>query len=230
MNLTSNDIREQIIKMASLVELSLSFALNKDMEIKAVAEIEKQINEYKCAVDDLCFQYIALKAPNSRDLRLALSVIKINPVLERIGDISLQTKKYYSELSFNSPKLENMGLIVKELLKKSIDTFVHGNIEIAEELTNDDEEINTLNKELLEEFSLAMKSKQLEYKQAINALWIAKNLERVGDLALCIAQEVFFIEAGEQNHYKRSNLELSESAEVLDINKYLKSLSEGSGF
>lgn len=230
MRLTSNDIREHIIKMASLVELSLSFALKKDTDITEIADLEKQINEYKCAVDDLCFQYIALKSPNSRDLRLALSILKMNPVLERIGDISLQTKRFYCELSFNSPKLENMGTIVKELLKKSIDTFVHGNIEAAEELTSDDEEINILNKELIEEFSLGMKSNQLEYKDAINALWIAKNFERIGDLALCIAQEVFFIEAGEQNHYKRSNLEHSESAEVLDINKYLKSLSEGSGF
>ncbi len=224
MELTSHHIREQIIKMASLVELSLSLTLNKEAPLESVIKLEEQINQFQCEIDDLCFKYIALKSPNSRDLRLAISVLKINPVLERIGDKSLATKRFYGELSYNFPKLENMGHIVKELLQKSIDTFVHGNTELAEQLINDDEEINTFNRELIEEFLMAMKNNQLEHRQAINALWIAKNLERIGDLALCIAQEVFFIEAGEQNHYKKFTI--NSDKESFNLGKYLKSLNE----
>lgn len=198
MELTSSTIRQHIIQMASLVEMALAQALNENTSlIDDIHPLENQIDGYKNHIDDMIFKYIALKAPNSRDLRLTLSIQRINPVLERIGDQSILIKRYYDDIGYSYPKLENMGQIVKELLQKTIDSFVHGNISLAEEVMNEDEEVNTFNRELIEEFLMAMKNNQIDHRRGSKALWIAKNLERIGDLATCIAKETLFIEQGE---------------------------------
>lgn len=211
--------------MAGLVELSLRESLNPHSKLEDVLEIENQINHYRYVIDDLCFKYIALKSPNSRDLRLALSILKINPLLERIGDQSKAIKRYNNEMSHTFPKLENMGQIVIELLKNSIDAFVHGNTELAEQVTRDDEEVNTCNHELIEEFLMAMKTSQVEHRLALYALWMAKSLERIGDHCSSIAGQVFFIEAGQQNWFKKPT-ESTKNTDLLDIHKYLGTLND----
>ncbi|MBY0412693.1 MAG: phosphate transport system regulatory protein PhoU, partial [Bdellovibrionales bacterium] len=82
MDICARDLRDHVLKMASLVEASLSGSLNLDKSLEDIFELEKKINEFHMLIDDACFKYIALKSPTAKDLRTAIAVMKINADLE----------------------------------------------------------------------------------------------------------------------------------------------------
>ncbi|MGZ3809209.1 MAG: phosphate signaling complex PhoU family protein, partial [Bacteriovorax sp.] len=128
MDISTKDLRDQILKMASLVEASLSSSLNLEKSIEETLELERKINEFHMLIDDSCFKYIALKSPAAKDLRTAIAVMKINAELERIGDQSLKIKRQYQSLGREILQLKNMALEVNIMVKNALDSFVRSNI------------------------------------------------------------------------------------------------------
>ncbi len=196
MEITTKDLRDQILKMASVVEASLSSSLNSDKSFEDVFELEKKINEFHINIDDACFKYIALKAPHAKDLRTALAIMKINADLERMGDQALKIKRHYQGLPKENLQIKNMALEVSLMVKNSLDAFVRSNIKLATDVIAYDEEINTLNREIVRSHIQLIKNNELHFDEAYSIIKISKNLERIGDHAKNIAEDVIFLESG----------------------------------
>ena len=149
MDINTKDLRDQILKMASVVEASLSGALNFEKTFEEIYDLEKKINEFHMSIDDACFKYIALKAPHAKDLRTALAIMKINADLERMGDQALKIKRHQMSLLKENLQIKNMALEVNLMVKNALDAFVRSNIKLATDVIEYDEEINTLNRDIV---------------------------------------------------------------------------------
>jgi phosphate transport system protein len=182
--------------MASVVEASLSGSLNSEKSFEDVFELEKKINEFHINIDDACFKYIALKAPHAKDLRTALAIMKINADLERMGDQALKIKRHYQGLPKENLQIKNMALEVSLMVKNALDAFVRSNIKLATDVIEYDEEINTLNREIVRSHIQLIKNNELHFDEAYSIIKISKNLERIGDHAKNIAEDVIFLESG----------------------------------
>ncbi len=196
MDISPKDLRDHILKMASLVEASLSGAFNGEKTMEDIFELERKINEFHMLIDDACFKYIALKSPAAKDLRTAIAVMKINADLERIGDQALKIKRQYLSLGREILQLKNMALEVNIMVKNSLDSFVRSNIKLATDVIEYDQEINLLNREIVKYHVNQIKNNEIGFDEGYTITKISKNLERIGDHAKNIAEDVIFLESG----------------------------------
>jgi phosphate transport system protein len=196
MDISPKDLRDHILKMASLVEASLSGALNLDKSMEEIFDLEKKINEFHMLIDDACFKYIALKSPAAKDLRTAIAVMKINADLERMGDQALKIKRQYMSIGREILQIKNMALEVNIMVKNALDSFVRSNIKLATDVIEYDQEINTLNQNIVRHHVNQIKNNEMGFDEGYTIIKISKNLERIGDHAKNIAEDVIFLESG----------------------------------
>lgn len=196
MEITTQHLRDQVLKMASIVEASIAGSLNLDKSFEDIYELEKKINEYHISIDDACFKFIALKAPHAKDLRTALAIMKINADLERMGDQALKIKRHQLSMGKENLQIKNMALEVNIMVKNSIDAFVRSNIKLATDVIEYDEEINTLNRDIVRQYINQIKNNEIQFDDGYGIIKISKNLERIGDHAKNIAEDVIFLELG----------------------------------
>ena len=149
MDICTRDLRDHVLKMASLVEASLSGSLNIDKTIEDIFELEKKINEFHILIDDACFKYLALKSPTAKDLRTAIAVMKINADLERMGDQSVKIKRHQIIIGREVLQLKNMALEVNLMVKNALDSFVRSNTKLATDVIHHDQEINAMNRDIV---------------------------------------------------------------------------------
>ena len=196
MDITSKDLREHVLKMASLVEASLAGALNSEKTLQDIFELEKKINEFHMLIDDACFKYIALKSPTAKDLRTAIAVMKINADLERMGDQSIKIKRHYTSIGREILQLKNLALEVNLMVKNALDSFVRSNTKMATDVIHHDQEINAMNRDIVKSHITQIKNNEISFDEGYGIIKISKNLERIGDHAKNIAEDVIFLESG----------------------------------
>ena len=196
MEISTKNLREHILQMASVVEASLSGSLNLDKSIEDIFALEKRINEFHILIDDACFKYLALKSPNAKDLRTAIAVMKINSDLERMGDQALKIKRHHLKIGHDVLSLKNMALEVSLMVKDALDSFVRSNSKLATDVIEHDQEINLLNRDIVRMNINQIKNNEIGFDEGYGIIKISKNLERIGDHAKNIAEDVIFLESG----------------------------------
>lgn len=196
MDISPKDLREHILQMASIVEASLSGSLNAEKSLEDIFALEKRINEFHMLIDDSCFKYIALKGPTAKDLRTAIAVMKINADLERMGDQSLKIKRHAIKIGREILQIKNMALEVNLMVKNALDAFVRNNIKLATDVIEHDQEINALNRDIVHFHVNQIKNNEISFDEGYSIIKISKNLERIGDHAKNIAEDVIFLESG----------------------------------
>lgn len=196
MDICPRDLRDHVLKMASLVEASLSSSLNQDKTMEDVFELEKKINEFHILIDDACFKYIALKSPTAKDLRTAIAVMKINADLERMGDQAVKIKRHQVAIGREILLLKNMALEVNLMVKNALDSFVRSNTKLATDVIIHDQEINAMNRDIVKDYINQIKNNVISFDEGYSIIKISKNLERIGDHAKNIAEDVIFLESG----------------------------------
>lgn len=205
-DLQLEDLKKMILLMGGHVEKALSLAitalLNKDLSLFAqVHEIESQINEDHIRVDGACMNLLAKQGPVAKDLRLILSVIKINNDLERMGDqsvnISYSGKDYLSHKPIQQLNdIQKMSEIAGRMVKGSLDCFVRGDTEQAKVILSMDDEIDALKNKVFKDVKTHIKSNPEDVDAGLDLILIARNLERLGDHATNIAEDVIFAFTG----------------------------------
>lgn len=196
MDICARDLRDHALKMASLVEASLSGSLNLDKSMEDIFALEKKINEFHMLIDDACFKYIALKSPTAKDLRTAIAVMKINADLERMGDQAVKIKRHQMIINREVLQLKNMALEVNLMVKNALDSFVRCNTKLATDVIHHDQEINAMNRDIVRLHINQIKNNEISFDEGYSIIKISKNLERIGDHAKNIAEDVIFLESG----------------------------------
>lgn len=201
------DLKKMILLMGGHVEKSLTQAtlalLSRDQSLfEEVHAIEKLINEDHIKVDNACMNILAKQGPVAKDLRLILSVIKINNDLERMGDqavnISYSGKDYLGRKPIQSQlnDIQKMSEIAGRMVKGSLDCFVRGDVEQAKKILLMDDEIDGLKNKVFKDSVAHMKAHSDDVDAGLDLILIARNLERLGDHATNIAEDVIFAFTG----------------------------------
>lgn len=166
-----------------------------------VEKIENKINECHLVVDQTCMNLLAKLSPFASDLRLILACYRMNNDLERMGDharnISRGTSQYLSRKEI--PHEKDFLQLINEtrwMVKNSLDSFVNKDIDKAKEVLAHDDIVDELKNSLTLQMKVLMKKDPEYVESALDFILFARNLERIGDLATNIAEDVIFISSG----------------------------------
>jgi phosphate transport system protein len=201
------ELNHKLLEMGARVESSIHRAVrslveqNKDLAEEVLRE-EPVINHMEMEIDGMATRLLALRQPVARDLRLLTAALKINTDLERIGDLASHIAKRALSLMAH-PRVKTpadiprMESLVRLMLHKCLDAFVQGDADLARSvLVSDDDEVNRLRDAVYEELLEAMRRDSAVVSVAITLLFIARNLERIGDHATNIAEDIVFLVKG----------------------------------
>ena len=216
-------IQAMIVRMAGLVETSLLQAAEaletRDEELAdTVREGDKVIDDLELQINTEAARMIALRAPAASDLRTALSVIKIAASLERCGDYTKNLAKRSNVLAQLSPVGGSTGSIrriakaVQLQLAGAIDAYIKRDYEMAIEVRNRDKDIDQMYNALFREFLTHMMEDPRNITACMHLHFIAKNIERLGDHATGIAEQVIYLITGYLPEESRPKGSLPSSA------------------
>ena len=196
-------LKKKILKMCSLVDEQVEYAIRAveagDEElIKTVIERDNKVDKYDLKIDKICQKIIALNQPVAMDLRLIMSALTINTNLERIGDIAVNICENYAFIKekrdlIKKTKFPEMSKISREMLRNSIDSFIQNDPKLAQKVIQTDSIIDNYNIENHNLLIKIMKEDPSNIEAAVALIVISRQLERLGDHATNIAEDVFFI-------------------------------------
>ncbi|KAG1655724.1 Phosphate-specific transport system accessory protein PhoU [Nymphon striatum] len=201
-------IQALIVKMGGLVEhaiLESAKALEaRDLEAaEAVRKADKVIDALEEQINEDAARTIALRAPVSKDLRTLLSVLKLASSLERVGDYAKNMAKRTSVLAemktINGADaaLRRMGKEVQSMLRDVLDAYVRSDVDLAENVRQRDLEVDQMYNALFREFLTFMMEDPRNITACMHMHFIAKNIERMGDLVTNMAEQVIYMVTGE---------------------------------
>jgi phosphate transport system protein len=200
-------VQALIMKMGGLVEAALTDASKAlDTQDESLAEQvrqgDKAIDALEEAINTECARIIALRAPIATDLRTVLTVMKIASSLERCGDYAKNLAKRalvlgtMPQIPGAAGGIRRLSRQVSLLLKDALDAFVSRDTGLAEEVRQRDQEVDQMYNALFREFLTHMMEDSRNISPSMHLHFIAKNIERVGDHATTIAEQVIYLTTG----------------------------------
>lgn len=196
-------LKTRILKMCSLVDEQVDLAIRTIDEpnlalADEVLEKEKKVDKYDLKIDKICQKIFALNQPVAMDLRLIMSALTISSNLERMGDIAVNIvenaqiiKGKYSWM--DKTHFSKMAKIAREMIKGSIDSFIREDAQLAKKVIEMDETLDQYNKENHQILIDVMKENPDDIPAAVAFLVSSRQVERLGDHATNIAEDVYFI-------------------------------------
>ncbi len=187
---------EMIVKsVRALIERNMILA-------EEVIKSDDIINKMEIEIDNLSIKILALYHPEAKDLRKVTMIMKINNDLERIGDHSVNIAKKVITIADKPPvkpliDIPRMAEKAMEMLRESIESFVNSDEELARRVCEKDDEVDELEPQIMRELITYMLSDPKTIDQSIQLILIARDIERVADLATNIAEDTYYIESGE---------------------------------
>ena len=195
-------LKERLLVMAGLVEQAIQRATSaysdRDAELcDLVLMSEPAINRMEREIDQLALDLLAMEQPMAVDLRFIMAVIRINADLERVGDqavnIAVRVKELgmlnASDLPVDIPRLAQLS---SAMVRKALQSFIEADAELAQTVLTLDDQVDDMNRDAYAALGKYIQDHPECASQALNALVISRNLERVGDHATNIAEDVIF--------------------------------------
>lgn len=184
--------------------------LDKDLA-REIIQTEKRVNAQELNIDRDCENYFALYNPVAVDLRYLLAVLKINNNLERIGDIAegiakflVETENTFDQELLKSSKLIKMFDESISIMEEIETAFEREDTSIARRIFKQDEILDKINRETNQNIANYIQKNPTNVEQALYVLSTIRKLERVGDQAKNIAEEIiFYVEAKVLKHSKK---------------------------
>lgn len=201
------ELKERLLWMGSLAERSVHQAvhavLNADAKLAdGVLAEENAINELQIEIDDRVVQLLALHQLMAADLRFVLAVSRINVDLERIGDQAVNIAQAAQRI-LRHPRvkpyvdLPRMSELAEEMVRDSLNAVVRRDLELAKSVLTRDDQVDLLRDQIFRELLTYMMGDSSVVFPAFDLILVAKNLERIGDHATNIAEDVIYIVAGQ---------------------------------
>src|SRR5712664_1917374 len=201
------ELKDKLLWMGTLAERAVHRAVHAvlDSEPKlaeAVLEEEDVINELQIEIDDRVVQLLALHQLMAVDLRLVLAVSRINNDLERIGDQAVNIAQSAQRI-LRHPRvkpyvdLPRMSELAEGMVRDALSAVVQRDVELAQKILRTDDEVDRLRDQMFRELLTYMMGDSAVVFPAFELILVVKNLERIGDHATNIAEDVIYIVAGQ---------------------------------
>jgi phosphate transport system protein len=201
-----NSLKEKLLMMGYEAEQMISDCIRALVErrpelAQAVIRRDDVVDKLEIEIDDLGFEILALEQPVACDLRFITTALKIVKDIERIGDaavnIAERSVELLQELELKRPlDMPIMAQAAQRILSESLDAFVNSDADLATKVIRDDRILDSLYEQILRELLTYMLEDTRAISRAIKLIFIAKQLERVGDHSANIAEMVVFLVKG----------------------------------
>jgi len=199
-------LKEKVLSMGGLVEKAIQRSVRALIEMdskraRKVIERDRAINALEVDIDNMTRSMLALRQPAAGDLRLIIATIKIVTDLERIGDLAesiaeaaLQAEEHpLNQFQHSLEELANKSVIQ---LQQALDAFARNDVDKALAVIENDEKINRMFRSIQRENLTYMMEDPRQISNGLLAATIGKNIERIGDHAVNIAEMVIYIVKG----------------------------------
>ena len=207
-----NQVRNRILDLGEMVAESIETASamiqNYDLVlVNQVYEVEHLIDRIEVEIEEECLKVLALHQPVSENLRFLIVVLKVNNDLERMGD---QLKNIAERIEYISDKdrvvadlnLHSMAELCSKMVKESIVALTQQDAKKARTVLELDDELDIMHAATYKTLTKVMLDKSESIRAALSLITISSNLERIGDLATNIAEEIISMEEGEIVRHK----------------------------
>ncbi|MGB3553385.1 MAG: phosphate signaling complex protein PhoU [Jannaschia sp.] len=215
-------IQALIMKMGGQVEDAIDKAtialVESDAELAdRVRSGDRVIDDMEQKVNEEAARVIALRQPIATDLRTVLTVFRISAALERIGDYAKNMAKRSEILMELHPvdgsaaSLRRMSRAVQLMLKDALDSYIQRDADLARDVRARDEEVDQMYNGLFREYLTHMMEDPRNITACMHLHFMAKNIERMGDLVTGIAEQVIYLVTGEMPDEERTKADVTSS-------------------
>ncbi len=196
-------LKTRLLEMGGLAEDRLRLAVRSLVErdhalVERVLVSDAAINQLHIEIDDRCFKLLALHQPMAVDLRSIVSAVKINTDLERVGDLAVNIAEAAGRYLDHPPVKElidipRMADIAQAMLRDALDAYVRRDLALAQAVLDRDDELDLLKTLVFRELLTHMLRDQSTIEPSLDLVLISRHLERVGDHATNLAEDVIFM-------------------------------------
>ncbi len=207
-------IRASVLEMGGLVERQLHDALagidSGDAHIVvAVAQQELRINQMERSIDEDCSRVLATRSPAATDLRLLIAVLKTITDLERIGDEGEKIATIAAHMAAGERprsryrELRHIGALVTTMVRDSLDAFARLDAELAFKVARRDRTVDEEYEAIHRQCITFMMEDPRTIRRALDAMWVVRAIERIGDHAKNICEYVIYTVHGKDVRHTR---------------------------
>jgi phosphate transport system protein len=207
-------LKEKLLLIGHMAEISIADSTRALVErrpslAQRVVDDDDKVDTLELEVDDICFEILAREQPVASDLRFITTAMKIVGDIERIGDNGANIARRALEM-MKEPELKPVidvpiaARAAQRALKESLDAFVNGDSELAKRVIEGDRYIEDVCQQMLRELLTYMFEDPSAITRALRLVFVARNLERVGDHAANIAEMVIFLVEGHDIRHGRA--------------------------
>jgi phosphate transport system protein len=196
-------LKERLLAMGGLAEERVRLSVRgvaerNPADIQLVLVGDEPVNDLHIEVDARCFKLLALHQPMAADLRAIVAAVKINTDLERVGDLAVNIAEAGKRYLHHAPvkpliDIPRMGDIAQLMLRDALDAFVRRDIALAEAVLAKDDELDALKTQIFRELLTYMLQDPSTIEPALDLILISRHLERIGDHATNVAEDVIFM-------------------------------------
>ena len=208
------EIRTRLMEMGGKVEQQLQNAIRavSEADSKLAEEViaeEQRVDDMEVDIDEACILIIARRQPAASDLRLVMMVTKAVNDLERIGDEAKKIANHAVILaeqggaSEGYTEVRHLGQSVSSMLANALDAFARFDVDAAMRTLEEDKQIDLDYKTALRELVTYMMEDPRSITRAINILWVVRSLERIGDHAKNLCEQIVFVVKGKDIRHQR---------------------------
>lgn len=203
-------LQQEILRMGSIVEQVIAKAVESLAKLDAkiadeVIEGDKVVDDLELQIENQCLKLIATQQPMAKDLRKIAAGFKIITDLERIADYSVDIARVAKRIIDTGQPLikplidiPRMAELAQGMVKRSLDANVHGDVDLAYAVAQEDDQVDHLHNQIFRELLVFMMEDPKTIGQATYLLFVSRYLERIADHATNIAEEAIYLETGER--------------------------------
>ena len=207
-------LKEKLLLIGYKAETSIADATRALVErrpslAQRVVDEDDEVDRLELEIDDICFEILAREQPVASDLRFITTAMKIVGDIERIGDNGVNIARSALEI-MHEPELKPIidipvaAAAAQRILKESLDAFVTSDADLAKRVIQDDRYIDDVREQMLRELLTYMFEDPSTVSRALRLMFVARNLERIGDHAANIAEMVIFLVEGQDVRHRQA--------------------------
>ena len=200
-------LKTRLLEMGGLAEeevrLAIQGLVDRDAAIiDRVLAGDAPLNALHIEIDNRSFTLLALFQPMAADLRAIVAAVKINTDLERVGDLAVNIAEAARRYASHPPvkrliDIPRMASIAQAMLRDALDAFVRRDTALAQQVLDEDDKLDALKTQIFRELLTYMLQDPTTIEPALDLILVSRHLERIGDHATNIAEDVIYLVQGE---------------------------------
>ena len=209
-------LKTRLLEMGGLAEDRVRAVVEALVErepsiVERVLAGDAPINQLHIEIDQRCFKLIALHQPMAVDLRAIVAAVKINTDLERVGDMAINIAEAVKRYMLHPPVKElidipRMADIAQRMLRDALDAYVRRDVALAQAVLDADDALDSLKTQVFRELLTFMLQNPSTIEPSLDLILISRHLERIGDHATNIAEDVIFmVSARDVRHHAQES-------------------------